>query len=200
MLKAYRQFTQLAAVVVGSAGFVLAMLAEPVIYVWTGDENVVNKVAPIVRLYALGNICLAFASFPYYLQYALGDLKLHLIGNLVFAIILVPAVVIATSTYGAEGAGWVWFISNLLFFVFWTSLVHRRFQPALNFEWLRIDIFRVMSFSAPTLVAASLVIDGLKATRVEMAFIILVVSILGLSMSILRSTEITSWMAKRRLL
>jgi hypothetical protein len=42
-----------------------------------------EKSTPILSLYALCNGVLAVAALPYYLQYAKGNLRYHLIGNAV---------------------------------------------------------------------------------------------------------------------
>jgi O-antigen/teichoic acid export membrane protein len=190
MILSYRQFTQFAAVIVGSAGITLALLAKPILYVWTGDREVVENVAPIMRLYACGNVCLAFAAFPYYIQYAIGDLKLHLWGNIAFAAILIPGVVLATSFYGAIGAGWVWFASNFFFFLFWTGFVHKRLRPELNFSWIRQDIFRVISVSVVILVAASFLLERLTISRLEMLLLIVGIGLLSFCVAAYQSTAL----------
>ena len=101
--------------------------------------------APILALYAIGNGFLALAAFPYYLQYAKGDLRLHLWGNIVFVLVLMPAIVLATSRFGAIGAGAVWASTNLLFFFCWTPIVHRRFLPGLHRSWLVNDVLKVLA-------------------------------------------------------
>lgn len=140
VIKVYRDATQLACVVGLPVAFMLAAFAERVLFAWTGDPVLARHAAPILQLYALGNGVLVAAAFPYYLQYAKGDMRLHLIGNLVFLVLLVPLLVWATVTYGAVGAGWAWLISNCAYFAAWTPLVHRRFQPGLHRLWLIEDV------------------------------------------------------------
>ncbi len=81
LLKLYRNSTHLVAIVALPATLVLAFLAERVLWAWTGDSTLASKAAPTLRFYAAGNYALAFVAFPYYLQYAKGDLRLHLTGN-----------------------------------------------------------------------------------------------------------------------
>ena len=80
------------------------------------------------------------AVFPYYLQYAKGDMKLHVIGNVVFLFLLAPSLVWATVNYGAVGAGWAWLVSNVTYLLGWTPLVHRRFERGLHRKWLVEDL------------------------------------------------------------
>jgi O-antigen/teichoic acid export membrane protein len=148
LISLYRKATQFVAVIASSASVTVAFCAESLLWVWTGDRALAQQAAPVLTLYALGNGILAVAAFPYYLQYAKGDLRLHLIGNAVFVILLVPSIVWAASTYGSVGAGWVWLGMNLLSFVAWLPLVHRKFEPGLNLRWYGQDLFPILASSA----------------------------------------------------
>lgn len=133
----YLNATQFVCVIAVSAGIVLAALAQPVLYVWTGDTILASKSAPILQLYAIGNALLALAAFPYYLQYAKGKLKYHFIGNFMSIIIIIPAIIWAAKHYGALGAGWVWLIVQLIYLVFWVSYVHYKIEPGMNIKWFK---------------------------------------------------------------
>lgn len=140
LIRIYRQATQLVAVIAGAATITLVFCAEPLLWAWTGDKALAHQAAPILVLYALGNGIVAVSGFPYLLQYAKGDLRLHLIGNAGFVVLLIPAIIWATSQYGALGAGYVWLVMNLIAFVAWLPLVHRKFEPGLNLKWYVQDI------------------------------------------------------------
>ena len=155
----YRKATQLVAVLAGSAAVTLAFFAEPLLWAWTGDRDVAQSAAPVLTLYALGNGILAVSAFPYYLQYAKGDLRLHLIGNAIFVGLLVPLIVWSTSRYGAIGAGYVWLGINLLTFIVWLPFVHHRFAPGLNLSWYIQDILRFMVVASAVAWIASAVLD-----------------------------------------
>lgn len=156
MIQVYRNATQLVSVVVGSASLTIAFFAEPLLYAWTGDREIASNAAPILTLYALGNGVLAVSAFPYYLQYALGNLRYHLIGNLVTVVTLIPAIIWAASEYGGVGAGWAWLGINSLYLILWVGYVHHKLQPGVHVGWLVKDIlsylisiiFCVMIFSS----------------------------------------------------
>ncbi len=140
LIRIYRQATQLVAVIAGAASITVAFCAEPLLWAWTGDRLLAHQAVPVLILYALGNGILAVSAFPGYLQYAKGDMRLHLIGNAVFVVLLVPTIIWAASQYGGVGAGYVWLGMNLLSFVAWLPLVHRKFEPGLNLKWYFQDI------------------------------------------------------------
>jgi O-antigen/teichoic acid export membrane protein len=144
LIRVYRQATQLVAVIAGAASITVAFCAEPLLWAWTGDRFLAQQAAPVLILYALGNGILAVTAFPYYLQYAKGDLRLHLIGNAIFVLLLIPAVIWAAIQHGGMGAGWVWVVMNLLTFIAWLPLVHHKFVPGLNYKWYGKDILPII--------------------------------------------------------
>jgi hypothetical protein len=80
------------------------------------------------------------------LQYALGNLRLHMIGNLLFAALWIPALIWAGYTMGGIGTGKVWFFGNTLFLLVWTSYTHLRLFPELPKIWL---LKNIVSISTP---------------------------------------------------
>ncbi len=143
LIRVYRQATQLVVVLAGSVAVTIAFYAEPLLWAWTGDHALAKQAASVLSLYALGNGILVVAGFPYYLQYAKGDLRIHLIGNAVFVALLIPSIIWAASQYGGVGAGYVWLGMNLLSFVAWLPLVHNKFEPGLNFKWYGQDVLMI---------------------------------------------------------
>jgi O-antigen/teichoic acid export membrane protein len=145
LIKLYRESTQLVSVLAGSAAVTLAFCAELLLWVWTGDRLLAKETAPILQIYAVGNGILAVAAFPYYLQYAKGDLRLHFLGNMVFVIIFVPAIIYVSQLYGGIGAGYVWLIMNLISLAAWIPFVHNKFAPKINFNWYTKDISLIVA-------------------------------------------------------
>ncbi len=199
LIHVYRKATQLVAVIASAASITIAFFAEPLLWTWTGDRLLAHQAAPVLILYALGNGILAVAAFPYYLQYAKGDLRLHLIGNAVFVVLLVPSIIWATSHYGGVGAGYVWLGMNLLSFVAWLPLVHQKFEPGLNFKWYGQDVLLI--FATATIVGYGLsnLLPQSDIRVLQLGEIIIsgiVVMLAGaLSSSICRS-EVRTWLDK----
>ena len=148
LIRLYRDATQLVAMVAIPVALVLAFFAKQVLWAWTGNEEISIKAAPILTLYALGNGLLALNAFPYYLQFAKGDLKLHLIGNALFIVFLIPSLVWATWHSGAVGAGFAWLSVNLIYFLAWVPQVHRRFVKGLHTNWIIHDLMPIFCRTA----------------------------------------------------
>jgi O-antigen/teichoic acid export membrane protein len=153
MITLYRNATQIVAVIAVPASIVLACFAEKVLWVWTGNPEIAHAAAPILTLYAIGNGIMVMAAFPYYFQFAIGDLTPHVVGNILFVVFLIPALIWATSHFGARGAGYVWLISNALYFMVGVPLMHRRFAKGLQTLWLTKDVGIIV---LPTLAGAGL--------------------------------------------
>lgn len=145
LIDVYRKSTRMVSTVVVPIALVLSVFAPQVLWAWTGNETLVHQASKVLTLYALGYGFLAVGAFPYYLQYAKGDLKLHLIGNVLFVILLIPSVIFSTYRYGMTGAGWAWLLANVIYFSAWTAVVHRHVEPGLHLRWLFLDIARPLT-------------------------------------------------------
>jgi O-antigen/teichoic acid export membrane protein len=185
----YRQATQLVTVLAMPVALVLALFSKHVLWAWTGDAELVEKAAPVLTLYACGYGILAISAFPYYLQYAKGNLKLHLIGNLFFVGLLIPSIVWATLNFGMIGAGWAWLIANLIYFLLWVPLVHHHFALGLHWPWLTRDVFFT---GMPAILFAFLVqyVASWPVGRIAIAIQLCVLGILLLIITSLSSREV----------
>lgn len=197
MRQVYLNSTQFIAVIVVTAGIVLAGVAKPVLYAWTGDMVLAVKAAPVLRLYALGNALLALAAFPYYLQYAKGNLKYHFIGNIVSVVILVPSIIWAATHYGAIGAGWVWFLTQAVYLIFWVSFVHSRIEPNINILWFKTFLPSLITVSIFILLTTIYI--EYSGTQPIILLKIIVVSMGSVLIAILSSTRVIN-IFKARLL
>ena len=166
IVRLYHQFAQLVAVVAVSLMLTLAYRAESFLYAWTGDLAVTRAAAPILRLYALGNGLLALGAFPFYLQYARGTLRYHLIGNIGLAGLLIPAIVFAASRAGGAGAGWVWLTMNAAYLFGWVAFVHAKLEPGLHVTWLTRN---VLSILVPTAVVGAVLSELLPQSLANRA-------------------------------
>lgn len=200
LIRLYRNATQLVAVIAIPAALILAFFAEQILWAWTGNADISHKAAPVLTLYALGNAILALGAFPYYLQFAKGDLRLHMIGNALFVVLLIPALVWATLQYGAIGAGYAWLGANTVYFLAWVPKVHGRFVKGLHIQWLRQDVGAIVLW---TVIGAALAHGLLKwpQERVQVAMGIAVVSLALLAIaaagsSLVRNAISGKWRAR----
>lgn len=174
MLSVYRLSTRLTSAIAGGGSLTLAFCAHPLLTMWTGDAQWAHLYWPILSLYALGYGLWALSLFPYYLQYARGQMRWYLLGNLMFLLIQVPAIIYAVPQWGAVSAGWVWLILTALYLVLWGGVVHHRLSTLSHTVWLFRDVFSV---NWPVLVGMMFVglLDLHPQSRYEtMAYVVLV--------------------------
>jgi O-antigen/teichoic acid export membrane protein len=198
LIRLYRRSTQLVCVLAFPAALSLAFFSRLVLSVWTGDAELVERAWPILSTYAIGNALLAVAAFPYYLQYAHGNVRLHLYGNIVFLLFFLPILFWATVAYGAIGAAAAWTAANLGYLVLWVPLVHRRFAPGMHLKWLARD---VLSIALPVTLCCGLLFLLLPqqgTTRVAGLLWLAMVAALALATAFLSSTVGVSWSSRMR--
>lgn len=140
ILQLYRKSTRVTSLLAGAAAITIGFAAEPILYAWTNDREIAKEAANVLKYYAIGNALMAVSAFPYYLQYALGTLRLHFIGNIASSIFLLPALIISSNTFGAEGAAYTWVIFNSIYLFIWTGYVHHKIKPGIHSGWIINDV------------------------------------------------------------
>lgn len=179
----YRIASQATTIMFVSVGGGVALFAQPLLLAWTGDEAVAQSVAPILFWYGLANAMIGVLILPYMLQFAHGQLRLHIIGNVLLALTLLPMLVYASLTYGAIGAGVTLLLARIVFLVFWVPLVHKKFMPDLVITWPLRDIAPVMLAVLGVLSLAYIIFPdslGRVATFVLIAAVVIVALLAGL--------------------
>lgn len=183
----YRTATQAAAVIFFVLGGGLALFAEPLLWAWTGSRTIATEAAPILFWYGLTNTLIGILGLPFMLQFAYGYLRLHIFGNVLLALTLIPALVLATLQFGAVGAGRVLFLANLLFLLLWVPLAHRRLMPQAVWRWPFKDIFPIALISLLVLWSTSMLLPS-KAGRLTTVLFIAATFLLSAAASTLLGT------------
>jgi len=139
----YRLATQMITAGFITVGGTMAIFADAFLYAWTGNAETVQFAAPILFWYGLANALIGVLILPFLLQFAHGHLRLHVIGNVLLSITLLPALIYTARIYGGVGCGVSLLIARLLFLFLWVPLVHRRFLPDLVWSWIVNDFGKV---------------------------------------------------------
>ncbi|MAD89997.1 MAG: polysaccharide biosynthesis protein [Pseudoalteromonas sp.] len=177
LISVYKKSTQLVCIFAGSVAFLMVIYAEKLIYVWTGDAEITEQVSPILKLYSFGNGLLLVTAFPYYLQYAIGNLRYHFLGNAASAFVLIPSIIVAAQHYGAFGAGVTWVAINLIYLFFWVGYVHHKLFPGLHFEWLFKDCLLVALPSLAFMYITSFVQVNFDNRVLDFIYLMLILSV-----------------------
>ena len=179
LIRLYREATQLVAVVAIPTSLVLAVFGGQILWTWTGNRDISRDATPVLVLYALGNGLCALGTVCYYLQFAKGDLTLHVVEAPLYLAVFLPGLLWLTARYGSVGAGWAWLGTYALFFLFWVPLVHRRFDRGLHLLWLR-DIGGILVLALSAVLFEYIVVDRVTGWPRTGALNALVLALFGL--------------------
>lgn len=142
----YKKMTQLITWVVLSSSLLICIFSEQILYILIGDIEASKWGANILILYSLGYAFFVLGSFQYYLQNSFGDLRYYIRGASIMLIFQIPIMYYFVTQYGAIGSGFVWLTFNLLWFVFFTLIIHNKFLPKFHLKWLLEDIIPILFF------------------------------------------------------
>ncbi|GFM84017.1 polysaccharide biosynthesis protein [Pseudomonas cichorii] len=132
---------------------IVAVHAEPLIYAWTGDQAAAQWGRSVLCWYALGSAIMAASAFQFYLQYAYGQMRLHIWYSVISAVITVPVMFVAIHYQGAYGAALAFFSLRVVSFAIWPMIVHQHLAPGIHGQWLR-DILRISAMTAIGLICS----------------------------------------------
>jgi len=135
MLVIYLNATKAVAVMVTPIALAISFYPKAVVYIWTGDLGASEWTADILPMYILGYGLLTVGAFQYYLQYAHGKLRQHVMYNTASALISIPLIFYTAGTYGAIGVAWVWLVFRAVSLLFWAPYIHHLFAPGINGRW-----------------------------------------------------------------
>jgi len=113
---------------------------DPFLDLWNAGSRPAGSLAALVAWLALGNVALNLAALLFQLQVAHGSLRLQLAGTAAFALVLAMATTMAAVQGGVIATAVAWGVTNLVWLVVWSLIVHRRFMPAARWTWLGRDI------------------------------------------------------------
>jgi len=136
----FREASQFVSGLMAAVSINVAVFSASLLFAWTGNHEISMRAAPILFWYALGNGVVGVLTLPYIVQHATGNLRLHVIGNIVFGCIFIPSIAYAAWAFGARGTGFVWFVSNSMFLILWIPLVFRRYLKGMFLEWIFKDV------------------------------------------------------------
>jgi O-antigen/teichoic acid export membrane protein len=136
----YRTACQGAAALFAAAGGSVAVLGPHLLHAWLGDPAVTADVTPTLFWYGLASALVGMLALPFMLQFAHGDLSMHVRGNILLCAFGLPTLAFAAACYGAIGAGIALCASRVLFLLFWIPRVHDRYMPEVASRWLWVDV------------------------------------------------------------
>lgn len=140
LVRSYHNLSQMLTLAVVPAALVLSLFADHLLLLWTRDVAISAAVAPLVSLLVIGTMLNGLMHIPYTLQLAHGWTKLTVYVNGVSVLVLVPAIYVGVSRYGAVAAAAIWIILNTCYVVIGLTLMHRKLLPTEKWRWYIKDV------------------------------------------------------------
>lgn len=138
--RAFHNSAQLVSVIVGSTASVLILFAEPVLVLWTGNENLAAQVAPVMSVLTLGTLLNCLMWVPYQMQLAHGWTSLAIWINVVAVTLLVPTILLIVPIYGPIAAAWIWVALNASYCIVGAQFMFRRILTTEKWTWYLQDV------------------------------------------------------------
>jgi O-antigen/teichoic acid export membrane protein len=136
----YHRGSQLMAVLLAPVAVVAALFPREVLFMWTGDQRVVDHAHLVLTLLVIGMLLHGLIQAPYYLQIAHGWWPNILRTNLILLLLIVPLYVLMARAYGGSGAASVWIGLNVCYLLTFPLVAHRRFLKRERGRWLFEDV------------------------------------------------------------
>ena len=130
---------QISSLLIGSLAILLLIYADIFLLLWTGDEELSAKVAPMLRVLVIGNLFSAIARFICQTAYAHGFTRLVLYLNIFAVIFIIPALFIVVAYFGAIGAAYLWAIYTGGVLFLGCPLFFKKILIGERFTWYVID-------------------------------------------------------------
>ena len=136
----YHRSSQMMSLLVFPAAITAAAFAKPLIFAWTGSEQIANNAAPIAALLLLGNAFGCTAGLPYAAQLAYGWTSLAFWTGLTYLPVTTVLLVTFTKRFGGEGAAAVWLLITASYFFTQIPLMHRKLLRFQERKWYVNDV------------------------------------------------------------
>lgn len=135
----YHKTTQLVTVLTASASMLLCFFSGGVIYMWSGDHDLVRSAAPLLSILVIGSFLNSLSYLPYQLQIAHGWTSLLLKTYTCVVFIFIVSILFIVPIYGVEGAAWVWVALNAVYLLLTSHCMHRKLLMGHKWNWYFFD-------------------------------------------------------------
>jgi O-antigen/teichoic acid export membrane protein len=174
LARVYHRACQLVSIGVLPVAIILALYATQILALWTRNADLVANAHLLVTILVVGNTLHALVYLPYALQLAHGWTRLGLVTNLVAVVVLVPAIALATSRWGATGAASVWVVLTASYVFVQVPVMHGRLLRGQLARWYVDDVGKPLVAALVVAAAGKLLIPQVESVIAQVALLALV--------------------------
>ncbi len=113
LYKLYFRASQVITLIISPAVLINHFYAKEIIFIWTGNIDIANNVAPILSILVLSTFFSVLIQIPLHIQFAFGKLKILIINILIVMILIIPIFKLINPIYETKGIIWVLILFNL---------------------------------------------------------------------------------------
>lgn len=129
----YHQLNRFVIVIVASVSAVLIFYANKIVWVWTGDVSIAQKVAITLPWLVIGFGMLALQFMPYNIAIANGYTLYNNVLGISSLLFTVPGYWLGFRYYGVEGIAITFFISQMFSTLIYVYLINNKFLKPLSY-------------------------------------------------------------------
>lgn len=189
MLDLYEVSTRFIAGFIITITGLISLFSQEILFALTGDATAADWAGAVLAPYILGTGILTLSAFQYYLQFAHGNLKLHVLNSSINALVQVPVFIYSAINFGVMGVAFSWLLIRMAAFLIWPTLVHMKFAPGLHLRWLLNDIAQPLLIALAMLAVTYIFkIILLPSNRLEILSFLLVSGALMLVIQLLSAS------------
>ncbi|NUM37179.1 MAG: oligosaccharide flippase family protein [Candidatus Brocadiae bacterium] len=137
--KLYHKSTQLVSILVLPVSCVMAFFSKEILILWTRNPVTAENTYLLLSILVLGTAFHSLAHIPWALQLAYGWMRLAIITNFFYILLLSPLMYIFTKWYGAIGAASIWTIITIGMLAT-IPIMHRYLLPGESGRWFLDDV------------------------------------------------------------
>lgn len=138
--KSYHRSCQIMAVIVLPIALVIALFAPEILWLWTGNQQIVENVHLPLSLLVIGTALNGLMNVPYALMLAYGWMKFPFYQNLIAVAVIVPLLIVAAGFFGMVGAAASWIVLNLGYVLIGVQMMHTRLLKTEKLLWYTQDV------------------------------------------------------------
>lgn len=107
--------------------WIFVFFSEEILWLWTGNEQIVKNVAVIIPVLSAAYAMVALQVIPYYVAIANSYTKLNTTLGVLNILIIIPGYYLGVSKYGMIGAAFVFFITQLCTTIIYLFVINKKY-------------------------------------------------------------------------
>jgi O-antigen/teichoic acid export membrane protein len=169
----YHLSSQYLTVVISAVSAVLIVFAQDVLFLWTGDREVADKVALPMAILVSGYALNGLVNIPYALQLANGWTRPAMTLNAIALAVGIPYCLWAIAAFGTAGAAGMCVFANLVSLLVGVPWMHRHLLRSEMGRWFTQDILPPVLLSGVVATILAVLMPPLARTPRDLAMFIL---------------------------